>query len=140
MSPYQIRLLGPWDYKLVSKPEDSAGREASGTIIPPAPLPIEADVSAGVISLLRRFHPPTNLTEADRLMLLFPGCVPNLEVALNGIPLTGMVDATGAWRVPIPFPLRTNNELELAWSLSGAESELAFNFQGAILEIHSTNG
>ena len=132
-SPYRILLRGPWQSEPLTRVElDGAELDGRGTVdSSTAQLPAAAMVRLpaawqelfgsfrGRVRFRRKFHPPSNITAADRLAIVFDGVGGVATVSLNGRPL-GLIEPDAATaRFDVTGLLRTNNELQVDLDFTG---------------------
>jgi beta-galactosidase/beta-glucuronidase len=122
ISPYRIRLRGPWR----SQPLARAERSSDGNLIwTTADLPQSTTIRLpaswqdlfgsfrGRIRFQRKFHPPSNIAPGDRLAIVFEQVAGRGTVLLNGEPLGQITPESIRTRLDVTGRLTPNNELTI---------------------------
>ena len=162
-SSYRILLRGPWQAEPLNQLDGQlevqhAGRaegQEGGPMINSSttPLPAASTVRLpaawqelfgtfrGCIRFRRKFHPPSNITAADRLAIVFDGVAGAGLVSLNGVPLGSIAPGAGTARFDVTGKLRTNNELQVDLEFSAPATSPAPGglFAPVALEIQAAN-
>ena len=92
---------------------------ASSTVRLPAAWQELFGTFRGCIRFRRKFHPPSNITAADRLAIVFDGVAGAGLVSLNGVPLGSIAPDAGTAQFDVTGKLRTNNELQVDLEFTG---------------------
>lgn len=144
--PYRIHLRGPWQCEPLARCE----RNASGALIwTDAGLPAVSTnrlpaawqdlfgAFRGRIRFRRRFHPPSNITAADRLYIAFDAVGGSGQVSVNGQSLGPVTSPTASSKFEVTNLLGLNNEIvvELEFTDDAAVSPPGGLFAPVALEI-----
>ena len=127
-APHTIALRGPWQIEVIRairSPEPTAAAESKLTAGRTATVRLPASWGElfgefrGRIRFNRRFHPPTNVGESDRLSVVITDVGCSGTVLLNG-DLLGTIDPTAnVNRYSIPTYLPVNASLSIELELTG---------------------
>lgn len=147
-APYRILLRGPWETEPLSRAEN-VSRPTDNLATTELPLPKTVRLPAawqdlfgpfrGRIRFRRKFHPPSNIADGDRLAIVFDGVGGAGKVSLNGRPLGAIEPGAQTARFDVTGLLRTNNELqvELEFTSVATDSTPGGLFSAVVLEIQS---
>jgi uncharacterized protein with NRDE domain len=121
-APYRILLRGPWECEPLARAErDATGAVVWSTADLPAPSTVGLPASwqelfgdfRGRVRLRRRFHPPSNIGQDDRLFITFDGLIGDAAISINGHLLGTVASPEPGFRFDVTGLLSVNSVLEI---------------------------